>query len=286
MGDMKTKVIYSVMITLIIISWVGNYAYKRYSQLPEAGFLRHYIETTYIPSAAFDLLYVANKDDKRKIVNVRVEELPALTFSPVQIHQELRHQTIYLLRGSYEGTIERKSEMDPLKLHTVKVIYSNGVEAEEDVGEIIVYRDAWPLPEEERAIQMSSAGGGTDHKGWASIRTTRPVTLTDVSSSLLDKMGTTFEYEVKPSSDWSADSARTVTLPVELKSGVSVALNYQFLIPNGSKQAMDIYNVLLRENFKEPGGQEYTYPVFANYRPYLTESQMRAYVREQRRQAR
>lgn len=283
---MKAKVIYSAAIALIIASWVGNYTYKSNSQLSEAGFLRHYIETSYIPSAAFDLLYVADKDDKRKIVDVRVEELPALTFSQAQIHQELRHQTIYLLRGSYdEGLIKRKAAMEPLKLRAVKAYYSDGTESEEDIGEIIVYRDAWPLPREEGPIQMSSGGGGNDHKGWENGRTTRPITLTDVSSSWLEKMGTYFQYEVKPSSGWGTASANATTLPVELKSGESVAVNYQFLFPDGSKQAMEVYNVLLRVNFKEPEGHANAYTVFANYLPYLTESQMRAYVRDQRRQA-
>ncbi|TFE29451.1 hypothetical protein [Cohnella luojiensis] len=284
---MKAKVVYLVVFALVLVSWAGNYAYHRASQLPEAGFLRHNIETSYIPSVAFDLLYIANKNDKRKLVSARVDELPALRFFLIQTHQEMRHQTLYLLRGHYEESlIESREALAPITIHKIMAQFSDGTESEEDIGEIIVYRDdAWPIHAEKSPIQMSSTSGSSDHKGSVTVRITRPLTLTGVSSRWLEKLGDSFHYETVPKSNRGLPSEGTEAPPVTVKRGQSLTLNYQFRIPRESKQAMEVYNLLLRENFKEPDGQDVSYTVFAHYLPYPTESQMRAYVREKRRQA-
>ncbi|WP_256758901.1 hypothetical protein [Cohnella sp. WQ 127256] len=293
---MKPKIIYGIAIVLILASGVGNYTYNRYYQLPEAGYLRHYIETHVAPSVAFDLLYVANNADKRKIVSAQVDELPMLKFHPVQIHQELRHQTIYKLMGYYDGNMSWPGA-DPVKLHTITTFFSDGSVSEEEVGEIVAYQEVWSSTQnaESGPIQFSSGRSSSDNDGSTSVQITSPVTFTGISSAWLDKLGSLFEYEVKSTAQGrltsgftsgvtsGIDSPVEANASVELKSGQSLSLDYRFMLRQ-SPQAMEVYNLQLQMNFVEPNGNKHDYTVFANYSPYPTEAQMRTYVREQRRQ--
>lgn len=272
-----TRTVYGIVAALIVTSWLTNYGYYMYYRLPEAGFLRHYIETTEVPAVAFDLLYVANKDDKRKPMNVQVDELPELRFNPLQAYQEMRRQTIYILRGYYEESAmtERTAE-ETLRLHTVKVYYNDGSVKDEDVGEIVVYREPWPKdPSAESPVEMMSVGGSTNQDGYSTVRVTKPVRLTGVSSAWLETLGDALQYELQP------DPA---AYPLELSEGQMLKLDYRFKLPGQGADAMNVYNVQLREHFEEPnGGEKHDYIVYANAEPHPSEAEMRDYVRGMRR---
>ncbi|MFB9275638.1 hypothetical protein [Cohnella cellulosilytica] len=279
---MRAKAVYLIVVMLIAGSWLANYGYYRYYRLPEPGFLRHYIETTYTPSVAFDLLYVANKDDLRKPTSVTAKGLEALLFYPVQVHQELSSHTIYILRGYFD--VNRMSERseeaeEPLRLNSVTVYYSDGTMSEENVGEIIVYRPVWP-PEtsKEPPVRMSMAGSSSDHGGRAVVSVNRQVTLTGLTSAWLEKLGDSFRYELKTAASETPQTS-DASPPLELSEGQAVTLDYRFRM-QGTSDALSVYNVQLRERYEEPGGDSYIYTVFANYTPYPTDAQMRAYVRE------
>ncbi len=280
--------VYAIVFALVIASWIGNIAYSRGSQLPEGQFLRHYAETDYTPGNAFDLLFVANNNDKRKLIDVRIEELPAFKYFPIQVHREYRHQSIYIVRGYFEEeTIEpRAAAMEPLTVHSIKALYSDGTESEEDIGEIIVYRDAWPMAADKvSAVELISGMGSSDNSGSGTIRISKPVKLTEVKSRLLDKMKNRLEIDVKPASDRGIPMEGAVVLPVELNLGESLTVHYRFQLSKEDQASMEVYRLLLREKFQEPDGHQLSNSIIADYLPNPTEGEMRAYVRDKRRQA-
>lgn len=291
---MKVKIAYTVAIILVLASWAGNYAYNRQQQLPEGGFLRHYIEVRDIPSVAFDLLYVANRDDDIKPVSATIEALPKLRFYPLAVHTEMRHQTIYKLMGYFEdfSQISRPAS-DPLTIRTATVRYSDGTLKEENIGEIVLYREALPLSADSAPYQMVSSSGSSDHSGTVTFRMERPATLIGTNSNWLDKLGSYFQFDesITGSGRGSAEGAnqqalKVGTYPLELEKDQTVSLSYKFLIPNNSAQSMEVYNLLLGQRLRGEDGREWTYYTFANYVPYPSESEMQAYVREKRREAR
>lgn len=276
---MRNKIVFIVAAAAIAASWISNYWYYSAYRLPEAGFLRHYIETTTVPSVAFDLLYVANNDDKRKPVNVQIDELPELRFYPVRVHQQMNRQTIYVLSGYYNENAmpKRQAEAEPLRLHKVRVFYNDGSARDEDVGEIVVHREAWPEdPSEASLVDMMSVGGSNQHDGWATIRTKQPVRLTGVSSVWLEKLGDALQFELNPNPS---------AYPMELSKGEMLALNYAFKPSRRGADALNVYNVQLRMSFEGQKGEKDDYIVFAHDVPYPSEAEMRAYVREKRREA-
>ncbi|XID92707.1 hypothetical protein ACF3MZ_30355 [Paenibacillaceae bacterium WGS1546] len=279
---MKARNVYIGVILLIAASWLGNGLYHQTGRLPEAGFLRHYIETNEVPSVAFDLLYVANNDDKRKLNHVQLNEIPSLRLQPPQVHQRLRHQTIYIVRGYYdEEAIGEREAMEPLRLHTVTAYYSDGSSSEEDVGEIIVYREARRSePAKEPAIQMSFVRGSSDHSGDAAVRVLRPVEFTGVTSAWLERLGGGVEYEVRPNDSLPITDGSSIMLD----QGQSFTLKYRFKPESSNIEPLSVYRLLLKMNFAEPNGEKHDYTVFANYDPYVTEAEMRAYVRERRKE--
>jgi len=284
---MRARAVYLIATALIVASWLANYGYYRYYRLPEPGFLRHYIETTYTPSVAFDLLYVANKDDKRKPISATADGLEALRFYPVQVHQELSRQTIYALRGYFdENRMQERPEGEPLRLNALKVQYSDGSVREEDVGEIIAYRPAWPPDKtKEPPVRFSSGRGSSDNSGTTVVTAVRQITLSGVSSAWLEKLGDSFRYEIRTTDTHGMPQPLSEsTVPLELDTEQTVSLEYQFKLREAA-DVLSVYNVQLREHFAEPDGNQYDYIVFANYTPYPTDAQMRAYVREMRGRA-
>lgn len=281
----KTYVIYSVAAALILASWFGNVGYNRYYRLPEGRFLQHHIEATDTPSVAFDLLYVANKDDKRTIQSIQVAELPTLQFYPVQEHQELNRQTIYKFTGFYASDPDRQTALPPLTIHAVTVTYRDGKTRMMDVGGIIVYRNAYPPRGGESPVGFSSGGGSTDNTGFNTVRASRPAVLTGTTSTWLSVLGTAFHFDVKWMGavvDANGPHESEAVYPMELAKGDSLRTNYGFDFQDGNPQATDVFNVLLTQTFEEAGGRRSSYPIFANYLPYFTESQMRHFVRAQK----
>ncbi|RED64893.1 hypothetical protein [Cohnella lupini] len=279
--------VYVAVLALVIASWIGNIAYSRGSQLPEGQFLSHYIETDYAPSAVFDLLYVDNNKDKRKLIGIRIKELSAFRFYPIAAHQEMRLQSIYVIRGYFEeeAVEPRTTAMEPLILHSITALYNDGTEREEEVGEIIVYRNVWPMSEKERPFLFSSGGSSSDNSGYGTIRIDKPIKLTSVNSRLLDRLGDRFQFDVKLASNRGTPQEIPLTLPAELKQGESLSVNYRFMIPDENKIEMTAYRVMLREEFQESDGRRTNHVLFADYTPYPTEADMRSFVRETRRQA-
>jgi len=284
------KAVYAAAIGLILASWLGNYGYSRYYRLPESGFLRHYIETTEIPAVAFDLLYIANGDDKRKPINARSDELPALRFYPVQEWQKMSRQTIYKLMGYYdENALGEREAGEPLRLNKLTVYFSDGSMSEEDVGEIVVYRDLWPRDSAfDPPVEMKYGSSSSDSSGTVVVQAKRPARLEGVASAWLGKLGESFEYGLSESAERSLPSdgsaaPQSARPPIELGAGQSLRLEYRFRLSDSEKLTLPFYQLQLRESFIEPNGTEYDYVVFAKYEPHPTESEIRAYIRELRR---
>ncbi|NBD23847.1 hypothetical protein [Paenibacillus glycinis] len=279
---------YGIAALLIIASWIGNIAYSRYYRLPEGRFLVHRIEATDTPSAAFALVYVANKDDKRTIRSIAVGGLPTLRFGPANGRQELSRQTVYTFMGSYAGDPARKSALPPLVVRDVDVTFDDGQTQTMRVGEIIVYRDDYPPREIDSPVTVTATTGGSDHSGSVTALVNREAELTGTTSAWLSRLGQAFPFRVslidaigqpatsvKPESDY----------PVRLVRGQHIVTDYQFRFPAGDPHAMEAYNLLLTHEFLEADGERTEYRVDARYVPDFTESRMKAFVRAARREA-
>ncbi|MFC5404911.1 hypothetical protein [Cohnella soli] len=283
---MRAKIVYAIVFVLIVGSWAGNIAIDRQYRLPEGGFLNHHIEMDYARGASFELLYVANSDDKKKPVSARIDELPGVLFYPAQVHSRLSHQTIYLLRGYVENIEagEGTSEQAPFEINAVNVGFSDGTQAHLNIGLIVAYREPWIT--EEPPFSGSSTSSSSDHTGKATTRMTKAAKLTDVSSRWLDELGSEFRFGIDDgTASLKGTESIAGSLPLELRPNDVLSTHYEFLIPHGTAHALDVYNVLLKQRFEEPDGRKSTQFIFANFLPYPTEADMKAYVRAKRRQA-
>jgi hypothetical protein len=278
----KGYVVYGIVATLILACWFVNVGYNRYYRLSEGRFLQHHIEATDSPYVGFDLLYVANKRDKRMIKSIKVAELPTLDFYPAQVHQELKRQTIYKFTGFYQSAPDRKTALPPLNLHAVTATYNDGSTGVMEVGDIIVYQNVYPS--KAPPIEFSSGGGSSNNTGFNTVSVKRPAVLTGVTSDWLGLLGTAFQFNEKISSNASSNGPleSVVTYPMNLAKGDSLITNYWFDFPDSSPLAADVFNLLLTQTFNEGDGSRSSYSIFANYLPYFTESQMKHFVRVNR----
>ncbi|MFC4808739.1 hypothetical protein [Paenibacillus sp. GCM10023250] len=285
--------VYGIAAVLIAASWIGNFAYNRHYRLPEGRFLTHRIEAMDTPYVAFDLYYVANKDDKREIAWIRAEGLPSLAFAPAAVYQELNRQTIYRLSGYYRSAPEREAALPPLVVREVDVTFRDGGTKRMDVGEIIVYRDDYPPAPGGGPVTMMSSGGSSDNSGFGSVRAARPAALTSTTSAWLGELGDAFSYEVNVTGDlgdigadgrFDGPPTDRAAYPAQLAEGDAVATDYRFHLPPGDPHADNVYNVLLTHRFAEPDGRESPFRLYAHYAPRFSEAQMKAFVRGEGRE--
>lgn len=282
-GSRRAYVIYGLAAALIAASWFGNIGYNRYYQLPEGRFLQHHIEATDTPYVAFDLLYVANKGDKRSIRSIRVAELPTLDFYPGQMHQELHRQTIYKFTGYYRSGTERSKPLPPLNLHAVTVTFNDGETREMKVGDMIVYRNAYPAAAS--PVDSSSAGASSANTGYTTLRVSQPVRLIDTASAWLGLLGGDFRFDLKQAEGIAYANGQVETKAsqsVKLAPGDSLTTNYRFNFRDGDPKAGDVFNMLLTQTFETGDGSRSSYATFVNYLPYYSEKRMKQFVRAQR----
>lgn len=275
---MRAKWVYGIAAGLILASWLGNYLYYRTGQLPEAGFLRHYIEAT-DRGGTIDLYYIANKNDRRKLTQVTIEGLPEVRFQPPQVHVEGSQQTVYKTMGIVQPPDgeEPTPAAEPLVIREVYAYFSDGSMSRADIGEIRIYRDAFPPPEEGAPLNFTMTSGSSDGTGSSAFHAVRPGTLAEVRSAWLSRLGNSFEWKLT-TIDRSAGQ-RGLSLPAELSTDQSVTLSYRYSISEGDPIGMDVYQMVLRLTYKEADGREWTGNVFTHYSPYPTNEELRAYVR-------
>ncbi len=307
---MKAGIVYAVAAAMVFASWIGNAIVYRHNQLPEAGFLQHYIEAT-DGGGSFELLYVANRSDPRRIVGVTIDGLPWVRFQVSSGGNEMRYQRVQEVMAIIDlqqgQTDEAKEE--PLIIREVMVYYSDGTSERKNVGEIRLYREAAHAHAEtedggksdaaasadgnedrnaeagtiadsdalERPFSFQSGGSSSDGNGFGSIMIDRPVTLTNIDSAWLPVLGDAFEWQVSGGSE-------QLELPTELDAHLSLSLKYQFRLDGHPAHGMDVFQLMMRMSFQERNEQMWDYSVFASYKPQMTEAQVRAYVQGKRRE--
>lgn len=170
---LKAGIVYTVAAVLVAASWIGNAAVYRHNQLPEAGFLRHYIEAT-DGGGSFELLYIANRSDPRRIVGVTIDGLPWIRFQVTSGGNEMRYQRVQELMAiidpqqgqpGQQEEAEAVEEEEPLVIREVRVYYNEGASELKSVGEIRLYREAARAHadsgEDVESDGVANAGGNT-----------------------------------------------------------------------------------------------------------------------------
>lgn len=304
----KAGIVYAIVAAMVIGSWIGNIAVYRSNQLPEAGFLRHYIEAA-DNGGHFELLYMENRSDPRRIIGAAIDGLPWIRFQPPTEYTRTRYQRIERLLAVIQPQEKEPGEkaQEPIVVREVRVYFDDGTSALKDIGEIRLYRQA-ALPAADRATETggeqeagSARAGGeanadglaladprpythnfgsssSDGSGQQSIVVTRPFTVTKVESALLPILGDSFEWELT-----TADDA-VIVPPYDLETGQSLLMQYRFHLKDDFAHAADVFQLILQLTYVEPDGQTWTDPMYTTYFPNLTDSQVRALVRSQRRE--
>jgi|GEM_PF-2225760 len=320
---MKAGIVYAVAAAVIIASWIGNAAVYRHNQLPEAGFLQHYIEAT-DNGGHIELLYLANRSDPRRIVGVTIEGLPWVKFQASSGGNEMRYQRVEELMAIIDprqGQPGEAEEDGPLVIREVTAHYSDGTSERKNVGEIRLYREAARAESEDGEgaagaenavvskdgntdrIEDGNTGADTGGNTGTSAGTEavdRPFSFGSGGSSsdgaghgtiaIQRPITWTDVYSawlpvLGDAFEWqvSADSEQ-LELPADLDAHQSLTLKYQFRLDDHPAHDMDVFQLIMRMSFRERNDQIWDYSVYAAYKPRMTEAQVRAYVQGKRRE--
>jgi hypothetical protein len=268
-GDayMKRIFLWPALLVMIAGSWVGNVWYYDSTQLEEPLFLKHYITVNGYQSDMLELVYFENRRGSSKVTSVRIEELPWVRF---HLHPEnnYAHQMMMKATGIWMSEDIETMDKTPITIREVTVYFSEGEPRKVPIGEI-------SLEWEERGEVLSHNWGSSSSDGTGSSS----LLLNEAAS--LEKIELTHQDKIEPwlTVNMSGRAIEHLNMPVRFLKGNSLSVDYKWSIPDQAPAAFDIYQVKLRLYFKTEDGRSVLEEIPINHNTYISEKQLRRFVR-------
>jgi len=268
-------------LVLIALSLIFTVGFGLIYSLENPVFLKMYFEQ-YISSNedsnvvdSFQLKYITNISDSRKVRYIHFEEEPNIEVSvshwPISggfsffnnnnynnqrgdIYGRYVLRTIYLKldlnnidRGLYE-----------IELNNAKIGFDDGSTVDINLGRIIIYKD------ESKMGDVYSTGGSSSSDGTSSsyLRTEKDIRLLDVKSPLLDDLKDYFDLTIG-NVDYREISG------IEYKQGKSLDTYAKFKSPKGIVEKYTYYDIKPKLYYEDKEGKiSYVRIYNINYTPY------------------
>jgi len=280
-------------IVLIAASWVGNLVYYHHSQLPKAIFLKHHIEEVRAPGYSFELFYLENKHEKRKLNRIIIPELPNAMIAPMPERNRYTHQTMgsMMVQITDLGTSEEQTGgTEPLIIHTVQGYFSDGSMDNMDIGEIRLY--TLPADNHENTIASNWSSASSDGTGLYNFLALKKLQITGISTAYLNELGDSFSLLIDigrklptgsgmPSYQSVAETPLNATeYPISIHEGDEVSLKYHLNQPltDASSGSADIYQLLIQLTYEPENGKNAVYSFMISQNWDLSERDVKRIV--------
>jgi hypothetical protein len=265
--QLGSKVLWPLVLLLIAASWAGNVWYYQSAQLEKAVFFQHYMTINGVRSDLLEIAFLENRNEKDKVVGLQMEELPNIRFQILE-YNRYQHQLLKIARADWLAGQVDESEKTPISVREVTVFYNDGRSERVPIGEI---RFTWE--KEEPVFETIFGTGSNDGTGSFRVKLMRNATLESVDYTFRDGLAAGFEMKITHGRDEPA------TLPLKLAASESLNAEYRWSIPEDAPEAFVFYKGNLVFNLLTDDGEHIraTYPVNFNF--YLTEKQVKRYVR-------
>ena len=264
--------------------WGGNYYYYYAHKLEGAVLLNHYYETPIIPGETLDFYYVTHRSSSREIVALRLSgELYWYTkyqsergeFGPYTLKAatiQIGHPEVPLPEQAYE------------RFQSIEVWFNDGAHEVLPIGDIqfLPYERPARVAIEETFGSSSSSG---EHR--STFRALEDLRILSVQTTLDHQISDVLDFEFlsSPPEYTRVEQAIQAGLPIEMKQGNGISLNYTFRIPDQDPRSFDIYRAKLQLLLELTDDEQVTWDFMLNTYPQPTQEAIMQLI-EQREEAR
>ncbi|MRH43794.1 hypothetical protein GH741_14040 [Aquibacillus halophilus] len=294
-------------ITVIIMSWFGNYLYFQSQQLDEPIFLDHYYQMYHseaVQEIPLTFYYLANKQNPMEVNYIEMNGIEAYPVSnnvgftmfnnnqpQINYRQEFTHH--YLM----EVTVTIRNDMDKVvnendeawSFNTMDVYFSNGEHINANIGEVVIQsHHNQPL-----VLDTRSGGSSNQHRSAVSMVANQPIRIQDISvpfdrltddvsikvglneansNKMISSPGVNQALDL-PWEELQAPTVEAIMFPFDLAKNDFMGLYMQFDSNRTSYYQFDIQISGTRDD-----GQPFVSGVPINDQPYLDENDLDAII--------
>lgn len=266
---------------IITISWIANSLYAQSKQLSEPIFLDHYIETTMGDGVYVTFYYLANKDDRSYINNVRIGEVYGSPYGSYfhngtqMYNAEFTHHVLRSVPIKF-NTIDLDSTVT---FNEMEVFYSDGSASTVSIGEVIIHPEGYFESDNPATLSQSTSSGSNDGRSWHTFQATEPLSIQKITTPFNVALEDRLNLSITGSQIQKDKKLDDIELPIHLDEGkhITVAMQLDKSSTGGPS------NFFIHLSGTTAAGAPFT--SYANYFsfPYLTQDDANRIIEEKLR---
>lgn len=284
---MNRPIIY-VGAAIVLLCFIGNFAFFVTSQLEKPIMLKHYYYVPYTQGNIIRLHYIANRSDHSEIDWITIPGIKGEFYSRGPQHgQTYSHyqlKTFFLELN--EGVLDEHS----LSFNQVIAHLSNGESMTMDVGEITLYR--WT----DQVLQSQSTGSSSDSIGYHILKTDRDIEISGLEIPYAEELERSLSLKInnnqvevrqylnQDGSDPFQDNGNPLSnelFPIMMKKNELLSIRYHFTFQKNNPARFNYYEIRASLDGQESSGHAFTDYFPLSYQPYLEDKDLREIIREE-----
>lgn len=294
---MKEKYFW-IGITIVVISWIGNYFYFQEQQIETPIFLEHYYERESQSEYNMSFYYITNLNDPREVRYVIIDGIELYPRSDfphffwhneqqlINYHQQFSHQGIREVHFIFmEDLVESTKDADGnWSFSEITVFFNDGTSTTQNIGEVMIREGREYDPTEEEVVQSAFSSGGSDGSNETGFRVLKDASVTEVEIPFVSEVSDKMSFKVAFGEEkiqwqhdemsWQRVNGRDDKLfPISLKQGDGIYVTVQ--IHEDYNKPLDFPVKIMGES---TDGTPFINHAYINRAPYLTSDEVKEMI--------
>lgn len=281
--ELNNKIL-KIGLTLIFIILIFIISFVLVYRLDNPVFLKMYVEEYIVMENSknimenFELKYITNLSDNRKVVDIYFPEAPNIKayvsnnffgssgfsfFNKSNQNQTFERYGIYLLKTIYiTGTYEDE-EFDEIEINNAKVVFDDGSTLDVDLGRIILHGNYNILDHiDSDYIGTVSASSSSSGKSNFTGAVEKYIKLKSIESPLFNDLGKYIDISIN-GNDYGKIKG------LEFEDGETLTISSTFSSPNDILNKYTFYDIKPRLYYEDREGNTHYIIIYnINYTPY------------------
>ncbi|MBY0098592.1 hypothetical protein [Mesobacillus maritimus] len=185
-------------ILMIVLSWLGNYAYFQSKQLDQPIFLDHFYEDILWEGKSFTFYYLTNKREPAEVTHVQIDGVEIVNVlndghgfgewqnsSEDSFVQEYRHHYLKSVTLEFNKEYIQLNQTEPiLSFETMEVFFNNQSSIIADVGIVNLYREDMQL----HVLDSQVSSSNNQHRSEEALVTREAISIDEISIPFPEKL--------------------------------------------------------------------------------------------------
>ncbi len=280
-----------IVISSIVVSWIGNSLYFESKQLDSPIFLTHYIEESIGNSTFLSIYYITNKSEHKELQMITMDGLTVYPQQPEDFffmtgnqaqqpnyHQEFTHH--YLKIATFEihkDFLSPQQLKDGIDVKNIDAVFSEGPSITVPIGHIrlIPFNNTY-----EDTLRNSSSSSDSNGVNKFVHTASDALTIEQLMLPFGKELEGAYEIEVSKhhlenylSSNKNIKPIPIKDWPVDLEESESLTTTIQYNMK--SKLVLSLQFMLSGQTST---GKKFQVPFYTSQKPYLTQADINSYI--------